>query len=128
MNTQSGAWVARARLHALLGRPMPTKTTSPFRRRRAAATAITSSCVKVAVLIIRTGYACASGPRRRRTRGQMQTATPAESAWPPTASQAMPRPHVLKSALTSGASCREDVLLHPAGEAVPVGRDLVPLD
>ena len=41
----SGACVARARLAARLGRPMPTKQTVPSRRRRAAATAIISSAV-----------------------------------------------------------------------------------
>src|SRR2546423_11622877 len=47
----------------------------------------------------------ASGWQRRRTHGQVQTAAPAKPARPPAASQAMPRPHVLKSAATSAASC-----------------------
>src|SRR5919197_5504844 len=47
MRTQFGAWIARARFAARLGRPMPTKQTAPSRRRRAAATAIISSAVYV---------------------------------------------------------------------------------
>src|SRR5580658_2595065 len=43
MSTRSGACVARARLAATLGRPMPTKQVMPSRRARAAATAIISS-------------------------------------------------------------------------------------
>jgi hypothetical protein len=45
MSTSRGAWVARARLAATLGRPMPTKQVIPSRRARAAATAIISSAV-----------------------------------------------------------------------------------
>src|SRR5688500_13229991 len=41
-STSRGAWVRRARLQARLGSPMPTKTTSPSRSSRAAATAIIS--------------------------------------------------------------------------------------
>src|SRR5437899_10137100 len=42
MRTRLGAWVARARLHARLGRPMPTNTTSPSASSRAATAAIIS--------------------------------------------------------------------------------------
>src|SRR5689334_11700411 len=45
MRTRLGAWVARARLHARLGSPIPTKTTSPSRSSRAATTVIISSGV-----------------------------------------------------------------------------------
>src|SRR5690349_2606049 len=41
-----GAWVRRARLAAVLGRPMPTKQTAPSRSARAAATVIISSAVQ----------------------------------------------------------------------------------
>src|ERR1700687_1070702 len=42
MSTRCGACVARARLHAKFGSPMPTKTTSPSRSSCAARTAINS--------------------------------------------------------------------------------------
>src|SRR5579872_1053086 len=42
MSTRSGACVARARLQARFGSPMPTNTTSPFASARAAVTAIIS--------------------------------------------------------------------------------------
>src|SRR5258708_26710572 len=42
MSTRFGAWVARARLQARFGSPIPTKTTSPSRSWRAADTAINS--------------------------------------------------------------------------------------
>src|SRR5690242_10152228 len=45
MSTRFGAWVARARLHARLGSPIPTNTTSPSRSSRAATTVIISSGV-----------------------------------------------------------------------------------
>src|SRR5207247_649144 len=45
MRTRLGACVARARLHARFGSPMPTKTTSPSRSSRAATAAIISSGV-----------------------------------------------------------------------------------
>src|SRR4029077_7520922 len=45
MSTRLGAWVARARLHARLGNPIPTNTTSPSRSSRAATTVIISSGV-----------------------------------------------------------------------------------
>src|SRR5918992_195637 len=45
MSTRSGAWVARARLQARLGSPMPTKTTSPSRSSRAATVVIISAGV-----------------------------------------------------------------------------------
>src|SRR5256885_3205043 len=44
-STRCGAWVARARLHARLGRPIPTNTTSPSTSSRAATLAIISSGV-----------------------------------------------------------------------------------
>src|SRR5213080_4594273 len=44
-STRRGAWVARARLHARLGRPIPTNTTSPSTSSRAATLAIISSAV-----------------------------------------------------------------------------------
>src|SRR5512139_3920833 len=40
--TRFGAWVSRARLHARLGRPIPTNTTSPSRSSRAAVATIIS--------------------------------------------------------------------------------------
>src|SRR5579875_38623 len=43
MSTAPGAWMRRARSAAVLGRPMPTKHTSPLCSSRAAATAIISS-------------------------------------------------------------------------------------
>src|SRR3989475_2811074 len=45
-STRCGAWVARARLHARLGRPIPTNTTSPSTSSRAATLAIISSGVQ----------------------------------------------------------------------------------
>src|SRR5437016_14534126 len=45
-STRRGAWVARARLHARLGRPIPTNTTSPSTSSRAATLAIISSGVQ----------------------------------------------------------------------------------
>src|SRR5918992_4791753 len=42
MSTRFGACVARARLHARLGRPMPTRTVSPWRSSCAAAAAMNS--------------------------------------------------------------------------------------
>src|SRR5918992_502045 len=42
MSTRFGAWVARARLHARLGRPMPTNTVWPSRSSCAAAAAMNS--------------------------------------------------------------------------------------
>src|SRR6185312_1587084 len=45
MSTRFGAWVARARLQARLGSPIPTKTTSPSRSSRAATEAIISAGV-----------------------------------------------------------------------------------
>src|SRR5271165_2339955 len=42
MSTRFGACVARARLHARFGNPMPTNTTSPSDSSRAARTAISS--------------------------------------------------------------------------------------
>src|SRR5438094_1271581 len=45
MRTRLGACVARARLHARLGSPIPTKTTSPSTSSRAATTVIISSGV-----------------------------------------------------------------------------------
>src|SRR2546421_6997228 len=44
-STRCGAWVARARLHARFGRPIPTNTTSPSTSSRAATLAIISSGV-----------------------------------------------------------------------------------
>src|SRR3990172_7978837 len=46
--TNPGAWVRRARLHARLGSPTPTKTTSPSRNKRAALTVISSEGVSFA--------------------------------------------------------------------------------
>ena len=46
MSTRSGACVRRARLAAVLGRPMPTKQAVPPRSARAAATVIISSAVQ----------------------------------------------------------------------------------
>src|SRR5665213_4283305 len=43
MSTSAGACVARARLHARVGSPIPTKTISPSRSSRAATTVIISS-------------------------------------------------------------------------------------
>src|SRR6266581_7747156 len=71
-------------------------------------------------MIIRRSPRMAPGWPRRRTRGRMRTAAPAKPARPSTASQAMPWPHVLETAPTSGASCeyrgrgtqRLDVLAH----------------
>src|SRR2546426_10909139 len=48
MSTRRGAWVARARLQARLGRPIPTNTTSPSASSRAATLAIISSGVYAA--------------------------------------------------------------------------------
>src|ERR1022692_936366 len=48
MSTSSGACVARARLHARFGNPMPTNTTSPSLSSRAARTAINSLSVYAA--------------------------------------------------------------------------------
>src|SRR5256885_4005777 len=45
-STRCGAWVARARLHARVGRPNPTNTTSPSTSSRAATLAIISSGVQ----------------------------------------------------------------------------------
>src|SRR6266403_5589530 len=45
MRTRLGAWVARARLQARFGRPIPTNTTSPSDSSRAATAAIISSGV-----------------------------------------------------------------------------------
>src|SRR2546430_11935049 len=45
-STRCGAWVARARLHARLGSPIPTNTTSPSISSRAATLAIISSGVQ----------------------------------------------------------------------------------
>src|SRR5216683_3834621 len=45
MRTRPGAWVARARLAAALGRPIPTKQVMPSRSARAAETVIMSSDV-----------------------------------------------------------------------------------
>src|SRR6266481_1145167 len=45
MSTRSGACVARARLAAALGRPIPTKQVIPSRRARAAHAVIISSAV-----------------------------------------------------------------------------------
>src|SRR6476620_5480754 len=53
MSTSRGACVARARLQARFGRPMPTNTISPSRSSRAATTVIISSaeyCISVAVI------------------------------------------------------------------------------
>src|SRR5215471_11419758 len=47
MSTRFGACVARARLHARFGRPIPTKTTSPSRSSLAARTAMSSEFVYV---------------------------------------------------------------------------------
>ena len=49
-STRWGAWVALARLAAVLGSPIPTKHTTPSRRARDAATVIISSEVKSAVV------------------------------------------------------------------------------
>src|SRR2546421_9598016 len=45
-STRCGAWVARARLHARLGSPIPTNTTSPSTSSSAATLAIISSGVQ----------------------------------------------------------------------------------
>src|SRR5450432_3088228 len=53
MSTSAGACVARARLHARFGSPIPTKTISPSRSSRAATTVIISSAeyfISVAVV------------------------------------------------------------------------------
>src|SRR5215469_15624609 len=47
MSTRFGACVARARLHARFGSPIPTKTTSPSRSSFAARTAMSSEFVYV---------------------------------------------------------------------------------
>src|ERR1043166_5527861 len=46
MSTRPGAWVARARLAATLGSPIPTKQVMPSRSARAAQVVIISSAVK----------------------------------------------------------------------------------
>src|SRR6516164_5420960 len=55
MSTSSGACVARARLAAALGSPMPTKQVMPSRSARAADTVIISSDVYVKSLAPRRG-------------------------------------------------------------------------
>src|SRR5687768_3449375 len=52
MRTRFGACVARARLQARFGRPMPTKTVSPSSSSRAAATAMSSALVAPASIPI----------------------------------------------------------------------------
>src|SRR6266568_5131984 len=87
-------------------------------------------------MIIRRSPRMAPGWPRRRTRGRMRTAAPAKPARPSTASQAMPWPHVLETAPTSGASCeyrgrgtqRLDELAQPAHELEVVVRCLPEAD
>src|SRR5438309_2662307 len=71
-----------------------------------------------ATRIRRVSLGNARGWRRRRTHGQIRTAAPAKPTRPPTASQAMPWPHVLKSAATSAASCHSLQQRHGARDDV----------
>src|SRR5215471_3601262 len=70
MSTRFGACVARARLHARFGSPMPTNTTSPSRSSRAATAVIISSALYGAsVAIVHAGGHVAA---RLEPRGELR--------------------------------------------------------
>src|SRR5580704_11900071 len=99
-----GAWVARARLQARFGRPMPTKTTSPSLSSAAARNAIFSDAVGASVAIV--------DPRRHAR----------------LCAQPLHQPCAQLLHVRGAVGHAEHEGLKPVGVASRVARDLFPLD